>query len=155
MCLFLSPLWREAGRLQDHGMVSTVGLGSGFPTSIWPKQKKKKQHCVSGSLRQGETAALRLSWGRWRWRWWWCRRWRGVHVRQGRAWRNPSRERDTGRDWRSGERGRAAASPARAPPAALPHSIWRRANTRSGRARGADRACRSAPAGHSDRNLLP
>ena len=25
----------------------------------------------------------------------------------------------------------------------------------AGRARGADRACRSAPAGHSDRNLLP
>lgn len=63
-----------------------AGLNNGFFTSIWRKKRKRDQ-CVSGSLRQEETA-LGLSWGRWWWGWW-----RGIHVRQGRASTDPFAER--------------------------------------------------------------
>lgn len=147
-------------RLQYHGMITTGGLGNGFPTSIWPKIRKEK-HCVSSSLRQEETA-LRLSWERWWWRWWWWWKWLDIHVRQDGAWRNPSAERQRqrlegvrgGRERRFVEIQRdqvsvwVSGAAAWAPPAVLPHSIWRRASTNGGRAHRGDRACFSAPADH-------
>lgn len=144
------------------------GFPHPFGKKLKKEEEEEAKHRVSSSLHQ-QAAAFRLSWGRWWWRWWWGwrdihvplgRAWRNPSAERhrqrlerevvvvvgrvrvgewdGESWRFLEIQRGQVRVWAS-EAAVSAASPDRAPPAALPHSIWRRASTSSGRAHGMDR----------------